>query len=101
VNEIAKFVVFHTLLPPTLLSEGEPVAKAAKKYSTPEANWVSTWNALDEQGNVTKICSEWDAKDVESIRGVLDRVKLETPGVERFVFDGIYPLMKMDSEAYR
>ncbi|MEI9479920.1 MAG: hypothetical protein WCO26_25575 [Deltaproteobacteria bacterium] len=99
---MAKFIVFHNLLPPTPLSEGEPVAKAAKKYSTPEANWVSTWNALDEQGNVTKICSEWDAKDKESIRGVLEKIQLEIPGVEKsFVFDGIYPLMKMDSEAYR
>jgi hypothetical protein len=99
---MAKFVVFHNLLPPTPFSEGEPVARAAKKCSTPEANWVSTWNALDEQGNVTKICSEWDAKDKESIRQVLERIQLEIPGVEkRFALDGIYPLMKMDSETYR
>jgi len=43
---------------PTPFSEREPVAKATKKYSAPEANWVSTWNALDEQDNITKIYSE-------------------------------------------
>jgi len=99
---MAKFVVFHNLLPPTPFSEGEPVAKAAKKYSTPDAYWVGAWNALDEQGNVTRLCSEWDAKDVESIRQVLEKIQLEIPGVEKgFALDGIYPLMKMDSEAYR
>jgi len=55
---MAEFVVFHHLLPPTPFSEREPVAKATKKYSAPEANWVSTWNALDEQDNITKIYSE-------------------------------------------
>lgn len=98
---MAKFVVFHTLSTPTPISEGEPIAKAAKKYSTPEATWVSTWMQLDEKGNATKLYSEWDAKDVESIRQVLEKIQLEIPGVEKgFALDGIYPLRKVDSGTY-
>jgi hypothetical protein len=95
---MAKFVVFHNLPTPTPTSATEPVAKAAKKYSTPEAYWVSSWIQLDEKGNVSKICCEWDGKDTESIKRVLDRVGLEIPG---FPVDGPYPLMKVDAETYR
>jgi hypothetical protein len=95
---MAKFVVFHTLSTPTPISEGEPFAKVVKKYSIPGANWVGSWIQLDERGNATKLCCEWDGKDKESIKRVLDRVLLEIPGVPT---DGIYPLMKVDSEAYR
>ncbi len=95
---MAEFVVFHTLPAPTPLSATEPVAKAAKKYSTPDAYWVGAWTQLDEQCNATKICCEWDGKDKESIQRVLDRILLEIPG---FPVDGPYPLMKVDSEAYR
>ncbi len=95
---MAKFVVYHNLLTPTPISEVEPVAKVVKKYSIPGANWVSSWIQLDEKGNATKLCCEWDGKDVESIKRVLERVELEIPG---FPTDGPYPLMKVDSEAYR
>jgi hypothetical protein len=95
---MAKFIVYHTLPTPTPIPAAEPVGKATKKYSTPEAYWVGAWIQLDEQGHATKICCEWDAKDVESIQRVLDKVLLEIPG---FPVDGPYPLMKVDSEVYR
>jgi len=95
---MAKFILYHNLPTAIPMSAAEVVAKSAKKHSTPDAYWVSSWTQVDEQGNVVRISCEWDGKDVESIQRVLDKVLLDVPGTP---CDGPYPLTKVDSETYR
>jgi len=62
-------------------------------------NWEATtthlqFQTLDGQGRLTKKYCERDAKDIESIGGVFARLP-ELP------VDGIYPMLKVDPEAYR
>jgi len=91
---MGKFLVLHTLRSPTAPDEASPLAQKVKASSTLDAYWVGSWGQLDKEGKITKIYCEWDAKDVESIRKVLAKVP-ELP------VDGIYPLLKIDSESYR
>jgi hypothetical protein len=52
---MAKFILYH--FPPTAIpmSAAEVVAKSAKKHSTLDAYWVSSWTQVDGQGNVVRI----------------------------------------------
>ena len=49
---------------------------------------------LNEEGKVVMLVCEWNAKDIESIQKVLDKVP-ELPT------DGVYPMAKMDSVDFR
>ena len=91
---MGKFLAVHTLPSPTTLEGAGPIGKKVKANCTLDAYWVGSWIQLNEQGKVTKIYCEWDAKDVESIREVFTKVP-ELP------VDGIYPMVKVDAEAYR
>ena len=91
---MGKFLVVHTLPSPSTLEEAGVFAKAAKAGCTSDAYWIGSWAQLNEQGKITKILCEWDAKDVQSIRKTLDRIP-------RLPVDGIYPMAKVDGEAYR
>jgi hypothetical protein len=89
-----KFLVTHTLPSPATLDEAGMFGKAAKAACTSDAYWIGSWAQLNEQGKILKILCEWDAKDVQSIRGILDKIP-ELP------CDGIWPMAKVDGETYR
>jgi len=91
---VGKFLAVHTLPAPMTTEQAGPIAKKAKANCTLDAYWVCSWVQLNEQGQVTKIFCEWDAKDIGSIREVFAKVP-ELP------VDGIYPMLKVDAEAYR
>jgi hypothetical protein len=91
---MGKFLAVHTLPSPATIEEATPIAKAAKANSTLDAYWVSSWLQMNEQGKATKILCEWDAKDAESVRKILAKI----PGLP---VDGVYPMGKVDAEAYR
>jgi len=91
---MGKFLAVHTLPSPTSTEQATPIAKAAKASSGADAYWVSSWLQLNEQGKITKILCEWDAKDAESVRNILAKI----PGLP---VDGVYPMGKVDAEAYR
>jgi hypothetical protein len=79
---------------PATVEEAGEFAKKAKANVTLDAYWIGATIQLNEQGKVTKIFCEWDAKDAESIRKVLAKV----PGLP---VDGVYPMAKVDAESYR
>jgi len=90
---MGKFLAIHPL-PSITIEEGTPIAKAVKANSNMDAYWVGSWAQLNEQGKITKLFCEWDAKDAESVRKVCAKVpQLPT--------EGVYPMAKVDAEAYR
>jgi hypothetical protein len=76
------------------VEEATPIAKAAKANSSADAYWVGSWLQMNEQGKVTKLLCEWDAKDAESIRRIFAKIP-------QLPVDGIYPMGKVDAEAFR
>jgi len=91
---MGQFLAIHTLPSPATTEEATPIAKAVKANSSADAYWVSSWLQLNEQGKITKIFCQWDAKDAGSIRKIVGKIpQLPT--------DGIYPMAKVDAEAYR
>jgi hypothetical protein len=95
---MAKFLLIHALPSPIPIAQAEPVGKAAKAHSNPDAYWIGSWIQLDDKGNVSRIICEWDAKDVESLNKIFEQLLKEIPG---FPVEGPYPMMKMDGESYR
>jgi hypothetical protein len=91
---MGKFLAVHTMPTPMTVEQAGPIAKSVKPNVTSDAYWVSSWIQMNEQGKITKILCEWDAKDIESVRKVLAK----TPNVP---VDGVYPMAKVDAEAYR
>ena len=73
-----------------------PLAQAIKASSTTDAYWIRSWYAPEEG----KFYCEWDAKDADSIRKVID-VALAKTGMP-FPLEGVYALPLMVSgEEYR
>jgi hypothetical protein len=91
---MGKFLAIHTLPSPTTVEEATPIAKAVKANVSTDAYWVGSWLQLNEQGKITKLFCEWDAKDIESVRKALSKIP-QLPA------EGIYPMAKVDAEAYR
>ena len=91
---MGKFLAVHTLPSATTPEQTAPIAKAVKAGSGADAYWVTSWLQMNEQGKVTKIFCEWDAKDTESIRKVVGKIP-------QLPVDGIYPIGKVDGESYR
>lgn len=90
-------MVVHALPSPVTIEQATPAAKAAKANSATDAYWVGAWIQLDEKGNVTRICCEWEGKDIKSIGRVFDKI---LKVIDRFPVDGIYQMMKVDAEVY-
>jgi hypothetical protein len=91
---MGKFLAVHPLPSPITLEEGTPIAKAVKANSSVDAYWVGSWAQLNQQGKITKLLCEWDAKDAESINKIMSKIpQLPT--------EGVYPMVKVDAEAYR
>ena len=90
---MGKFLAVHPLPSPMTVEQAEPIAKATKAKASADAYWVGAWLQNNEQGKTTKIFCEWDAKDAESIRRALSTIQIPV--------EGIYPMAKVDAEAYR
>lgn len=95
---MSKQLVIHALPSPIPVAQAEQVAKLAKALSNVDAYWVSSWNQLDDKGDIAKIMCEWDAKDAESLKKVLEEMGKQIPN---FPCDGPYPMSKVDGESYR
>jgi hypothetical protein len=90
---MGKFLAIHPL-PGITLEEGAPIAKAVKANSNMDAYWVGSWAQLNEQGKITKLFCEWNAKDAESVKKIVNKIpQLPT--------EGVYPMGKVDAESYR
>lgn len=95
---MAKFILIHTLPSPTPIAQTEPVAKAAKALSGPDAYWIGALVQQDDKGDVSRIICEWDAKDIGSLNKVLEQLLKQIPG---FPMEGPYPMTKVEGESYR
>lgn len=91
---MAKFLAIHTLPTPVTPEEATPLGKKTKANATADAYWVKSWAQLNEEGKIVRIYCEWNAKDAEAVRKVLEK----TP---EFPFDGLYPMIVVDSEDFR
>jgi hypothetical protein len=77
--------------------ENEAVAPLVRKVAanaTLEAYWVGTQVQLNDEGKITRLICEWNAKDPKSVEEVFAKVP-ELP------YDGIYPMTKLDSVDFR
>ena len=95
---MAKHLVIHALPSPVPLAQAEEVAKVAKAHSNADAYWIGALVQLDDKGDVVKIFCEWDAKDVDVLKNLLEGLKGAFPD---FPVDGPYPMMKVEGESYR
>ena len=89
---MAKYLVVHPVGKELTLEAGAPVGKAVKAGLGSDAYWVRSWYAREEG----KLYCEWDAREAESIRKVLQKTAPDFP------VGGIYQLeFRLDSEDYR
>jgi hypothetical protein len=95
---MAKFLVVHpvgTMEVPAFVETATPFAKAVKANATTDAYWIRTWYAPEEG----KAYCEFDAKDAESVRQVIDaaaKASFELP------VEGIYEIgLMVNSEDFR
>lgn len=88
-----KFLIVHPVGKGMTMEAAAPVAKAIKANHTLDAYWVRSTYVPDEG----KLYCEWDAKDADAIRKVIDKA---APGFPT----EIYKLDKqfiVDSEDFR
>jgi hypothetical protein len=95
---MGKLFAIHTLPSPATIEEVTPVAKTAKANSGSDAYWIGSWIQANAEGKATRIICEWDAKDIQSIQKVFEKVLKVVPG---FPVDGIFPMLKVEAETYR
>ena len=88
-----KFLAVHPLPNPATIEEATPLGKKAKSLCTVDAYWVSSWSQLNDEGKIVKILCEWNGKDLKSVKDLV--VKSGMP------LEGVYPMMKVDSEDFR
>ena len=89
---MAKFLVVHPVGKEITLEAMKPGSTALKAALTADAYWVKTLYVREEG----KAYCEWDAKDAESIRKLLDKAAPELPT------EGIYEIeMMVNSEDFR
>lgn len=95
---MAKFLVVHPVGKDLTLEAATPVGKAAKANSTVDAYWVKSWYAREEG----KLYCEWDGKDAESVRKIIDKTVKDVGG--KFPTEGVYRLeneFMVSSENFR
>jgi hypothetical protein len=92
-NGMPKFLAVHPLPKPATVEEATPLGKKVKSLCTADAYWVVSWCQLNDQGRVMKILCEWNGKDLKTVKNVVDKSGLPC--------EGVYPMMKVDSEDFR
>ena len=89
-----KYLAIHPFPEPAPLDALTPVGQAVKANNNADAYWVKSWAIQTEEGLITKILCQWDAKDIDSIKSIIDKI----PGLPT---EGIYPLGIYQPEDYR
>ena len=89
-----KFLAIHTFPEPAPVEAATPIGQGVKKFCNADAYWVISWAILNEEGHIKKILCQWDAKDVDSIKKILEKIpQLPT--------EAIYPLGIFQAEDFR
>jgi len=89
-----KFLVIHPFPEPAPVEEVTPIGQGVKALCNADAYWVKSWAILNEKGRFKQIFCQWDAKNVDAIKAILDKIpQLPT--------EGIYPLGILQAEDFR
>ncbi|MBY9000636.1 MAG: hypothetical protein KGD64_06965 [Candidatus Heimdallarchaeota archaeon] len=91
---MSKYLAIHPFPEPASVEVMTPIGQAVKAHTSTDAYWVKSWAILNEQGLVKKILCQWDAKDIDSIKTIIDKI----PNLPT---EGIYPLSIYQSEDFR
>jgi hypothetical protein len=89
-----KFIAVHPVPIPATIEQATPIGKAFKALNTKDAFWIMSWAIFNEEGKITKILCQWDAKDIESVKQLTDKV-------EALPTEGIYSMGIFHSEDFR
>ena len=92
-GNMPKFLAVHPLPKPASVEEATPLGKKAKSLCTADTYWVQSWAQLNNQGKIVKILCEWNGKDLKTVKNVVEKAGMPT--------EGVYPMMKVDSEDFR
>ncbi|KXA88535.1 hypothetical protein AKJ61_04710 [candidate division MSBL1 archaeon SCGC-AAA259B11] len=90
---MSKFLAVHPMPEPMTVEDATPVGEKTKSLSNADAYWVSSWAQLDDEGKIVKLFCEWNAKSLEDVEDLIEKTEVPT--------EGVYPMMKVDSEDFR
>jgi hypothetical protein len=89
---VPRFLAVHPVGKELTLDAAAPIGKAVKAVLGPDAYWIRSAYAREEG----KLCCEWDAVDVPSIRRLLSKAAPDLPT------EGIYKLeLRVEAEDFR
>lgn len=91
---MGKYLVIHPFPEPTPVEAATPIGQAVKAHCNKDAYWIRSWGIMDDKGQIRKILCQWDAKDIDSIRKIIDQI----PNLPT---EGIYPLGIFEAENFR
>lgn len=91
---MSKYLVIHPFPEPAPLETLTSVGQAVKAHCNADAFWVKSWAIQTEQGLIKKILCQWDAKNIDSIKAIINKI----PNLPT---EGIYPLGIYQSEDFR
>ena len=91
---MTKFLAIHPFPEPAPIEAATPIGQAVKAHCNSDAYWIKSWAILNEEGQIKKILCQWDAKDIDSIKSIIDKI----PNLPT---EGIYPLGIFQAEDFR
>ena len=90
-----KFIAVHPLKNPITEDQIKEAASACRAENGNDAYWIDSWTQLNDNGEITVIYCQYDAKDADAVAALLKKGAPDLP------VQGIYPMGKLDSENYR
>jgi len=90
-----KFIAVHTLQSPIKEDQIKEAASSCRAENCNDAYWIDSWTQLNDNGEITTIYCQYDAKDAESVAALLKKGAPDLP------VQGIYPMGKLEAEDYR
>ena len=91
---MAKFMAVHTFSTPISREEANYLGRKVREKVTADTYWVSSWVQLDNEGKITQIICEWNAKDAKSTFDLLAGSGVNIP------LDGVYPMAIVDAGTF-
>jgi len=89
-----KFLAIHPFPEPATVEAVTPIGQGVKALCNADAYWVKSWAILNEKGDFKQIFCQWDAKNVDAIKAILDKIP-------QLATEGIYPLGILQAEDFR
>jgi hypothetical protein len=90
-----KYLAIHPVEPPAQKEAVVPIARKCKAGHNLDAYWVRSWLQMDD-GKVSRVFCEWDAKDAESVINTLDQSIPELPPTQ-----GVFEVSEIHGEDFR